>query len=60
MKKLLRNWLFPVGLIALWIFAAAYTLHALAIVRPTLQATEVPAMAGPPVATEVLNTAPPS
>jgi hypothetical protein len=59
MKKLLRNWGFPAGLLTLWALAAAYTLHALVGVQPTLQSTEVPVpvMAGPPVAIDAPSPA---
>lgn len=49
MLKLMREWGFPVGLLALWGIAAVYTLHALV----GLQTTQVPVMLAPPVVIEV-------
>jgi hypothetical protein len=52
MKSLLRNWGFPVGLLALWTLVAAYTVHALTGVQPALQSTDLPVMVAPPVEIE--------
>ncbi len=48
MRKLLREWGFPVGLLTLWAVAAAYTLHALV----GMQSTQLPVMVAPPVVIE--------
>ncbi len=52
MMKLLREWGVPMGLLALWGIAAAYTLHALI----GMQSTQVPVMGAPAV--EIVAPAP--
>ena len=53
MRKLLSNWGVPVGLLAAWGIAAAFTLHALAGMReatlPVMTAPAVVITAGRPV-----------
>lgn len=52
MMKILRQWGFPIGLLALWAIAVAYTVQALA----GLRSTGVPVRAAPISAIEAPAT----
>jgi len=64
MKSLLRQWGFPMGLLVVWMIAAAFTLDALNGMRLTLQSTQVQSQSTQvvrqPVAAGSVNPAPAS
>jgi hypothetical protein len=53
LKNLMREWGFPVGLLTLWVVAAAYTLHSLV----GMQSSQVPVMVLPPMVIEAPSAA---